>query len=65
MKEIYDKTFVTELKFGPSHITDLCTGVVFDGQYFHLGYLDVFSRMVVEKAKGSATTGAEVDSFVE
>jgi hypothetical protein len=40
-------------------------GAAFDDKYVHLGCSDVFSRMVVEKAKGAATTGAGVHSFVE
>jgi hypothetical protein len=65
MTEIYDKTFVKKLKLGPAEIKDQCTGNVFDGQYFHFGCPEVFSRMVIEKAKGAVTTATEVNSFVE
>ena len=64
MEEINDKTFVKKLKLGPTDIRDPCTGAAFDGQYFHLGCSEVFSRMVVEKAKGSAAIASEVDSFM-
>ena len=63
MTYIYDKILVQKLNLGPTDIRDQCTGAGFDGQYFHLGCHGVFSRRVVEKAKGAATTGAEVDSF--
>jgi hypothetical protein len=46
-------------------IRDQCTGAAFDGRYFHLGCPEVFSRMVVENAKGAAGTGAEVNDFME
>jgi len=49
----------------PANIRDRCTGAAFDGQYFHLGCPEIFSRMVVEKAKGVAATGDEVKNFVE
>ena len=65
MSDIYEKTFVKKLKLGPADIRDQCTGAAFDGQYFHLGCLEVFSRMVVEKAKGAVPTGAEVNNFWE
>ena len=65
MTNIYDKILVQKLKLGPAYIRDQCTGAAFDGQYFHLGCLEVFSRMVVEKAKGVAATGDEVDRFLE
>jgi hypothetical protein len=65
MTDIYDKTFVEKLNLGPADIRDQCTGAAFDGQYFHLGCLEVFSRMVVKKAKGAATSVDEVDSFME
>jgi hypothetical protein len=65
MIEIYVKTFVKKLKLGPADIRDQCTGADFDGQYFHLGCPEIFSIMVVEKAKGAAPTGAEVNSVVE
>ena len=54
-----------KLKLEPADIRDRCTGATFDGQYFHLGCLEVFSRIVVEKAKVAAATGDEVNSFVE
>jgi hypothetical protein len=63
--DTYDKTLVQKLKLGPADIRDPCTGAAFDGQYFHLGCPEVFSRLVVEKAKGVAATGAEVNSFWE
>jgi len=65
MSEIYDKTFVKKLNLGSANIRDHCTGAAFDGQYFQVGCPEVFSRMVVEKAKGAATTGNDVDSFME
>ncbi len=65
MPEIYDKTVVKKLKLGPADIRDQCAGADFDGQYFHLGFPEVFSRMVVEKAKGSAKTRLEVNGFME
>jgi hypothetical protein len=65
MTHIYDKTFVKTLNLGPADIRDQCTGAAFDGQYFHLGCPEVFSRMVVEKAKGAAITVDEVNSFME
>ncbi len=65
MSEIYDKTFIKKLKLGPKEVRDQCTGAAFDGQYFHLGCLEVFSRMVVENVKGAATTATEVNSFIE
>ncbi len=40
-------------------------GAAFDDLFFHLGYSEVFSRIVVEKAKGAVATGPEVNSFVE
>jgi hypothetical protein len=49
----------------PANIRDRCTGAAFDGQYFHLGCPEIFSRMVVEKAKGAATTMDEANIFVE
>ena len=57
MSEIYDKTFVKKLKLSPADIREECTGAAFDGQYFHLGCPEVFTRMVVEEAKGAAATG--------
>jgi hypothetical protein len=65
MTEIYDKNFVKKLKLGPADLRDHCTGAAFDGHYFRLGCPEVFSRMVVEKAKGAAATETEVKSFVE
>ena len=65
MSDIYDKTFVKKLNLSPTDIRDQCTGAAFDGQYFHLGCPEVFSRMVVEKAKGAATTVDEVNSYME
>ena len=65
MSQIYDKFFVNKLKLGPTDIRDRCTEEAFDGQYFHLGCPEVFSRMVVEKAKGAAATVDEVNSYME
>ena len=65
MTHIYDKTLVQKLKLVPTDIKDQCTGAAFDGQYLHLRCLEVFSRMVVKKAKGAPTTGAEVNSLFE
>ena len=47
MTDIYDKILVQKLKLGPADFRDQCTGAAFDGQYFHLGCPEVFSRMVV------------------
>ena len=65
MIEIYVKTFVKKLKLGPANIRDLCTGATFDGQYLHLECPEVFSRIVVETAKGATSIGDEVNRFVE
>ena len=54
-----------KFKLGLTNIRDQCMGAAFDGQYFHLCCPEISYRMVVEKAKGSATTGADVTSFME
>ena len=54
-----------EIEASPADIRDLCTGAAFDGKFFHLGCPEVFSIIVVEKAKGAAATGDAVKSFVE
>jgi hypothetical protein len=56
---------VKKLNLDPAGMRNQCTGAVFDGQYFHLGCREVFSRMVVDKAKGAATTRDEVDMFMK
>ena len=54
-----------KLKLGPEDIKNQCTWAAFDDQYFHLGCPEIFSRMVAEKVKGYASTGDEINSFVE
>jgi hypothetical protein len=53
------------LQLGPAKIIEHCTDATFDGRYFHLGYLEVFSRMVVENAKEAATTRSVIKNYME
>ena len=65
MGQIYDETLIKKLGLTPAEIREKCTGAAFDGAYFHLNSPNHLDKCIVEKAKGSPATRADIRNLTE
>ncbi len=65
MIEIYDKILGKKLQVGPAEIREHRIGAAFHSHCFFLGCPEVFSRMVVENAKGCTAARSVINSYME
>jgi hypothetical protein len=61
---MYDEISVKKLGLIPAKTREQCTGVTFDGEYFHLNNLDHLAKRIVEQAKGAPATRSEIRNLM-